>query len=409
MRSFDALETRDPAEREAALLEALRDVVRDAKANAPHYQRTLAEVDPDSLTSREALAALPVLYKSDLPELQAAMPPLGGLATRPVSAFRRLYLSPGPIAEPEGETPHWRMGRALHAAGIGAGDVVLNAFAYHLTPAGAMFDAGAAEVGATTVPAGVGNSDTQADAIGHLGVTAYVGTPDYLKVLLEKADARGVDASRLTKALVSGGPLFPELREGYEARGIAVRQCYGTAELGLIAYETVPGEGLVMDEAALVEVVRPGTGDPLPDGEVGEVVVTTFNPDYPLIRLATGDLSAVLTGPSPCGRTGRRLKGWMGRADQTTKVRGMFVHPRQVARVLAAFPEVRRARLEVGGSGGQDTLTLHVEGTGEPGLAERLAEAVRAECRVRGEVRFVPEGSLPNDGKVIEDVRPPTA
>lgn len=403
---FDALETRTPEERTDALFAALRDQVRHAKTASPHYGATLADVDPGSLTGPDALAALPVLYKSDLVSLQAAAAPLGGIATRAPGAFRRLYLSPGPIVEPETEGPHWRMERALHAAGFGADDTALNAFAYHLTPAGFMFDHACASLGVTVFPGGVGNTEMQARAIAMLGITGYVGTPDFLKAILEKADEAGLGSATLTKALVSGGPLFPSLREWYEARAIAVRQCYGTAELGLIAYETVPGEGMVIDEHAIVEIVRPGTGVPVADGEVGEVVVTTFNPAYPLIRFATGDLSAILAGHSPCGRTGRRLKGWMGRADQTTKVRGMFVHPRQVAAIVSAFPQLGRARLEVGEEGGRDTLLLRVESAdSDPSLVEALAEAIRAECRVRGEVAIVPPGTLPNDGKVIEDKR----
>lgn len=403
---FDARETRAPAAREAALMEAVCAQVANAKTNAPYYRGTLADVDPASLTDRAALAALPVLYKSDLADVQAAAPPLGGLATRPASAFKRLYLSPGPIAEPEADVPHWRMERALWAAGFRAGDIAMNTFAYHLTPAGMMFDHALAGIGATAVPSGTGNTQTQASAIPRLGITAYVGTPDFLKAILEKAAEGGVDTTTIARALVTGGPLFPALREFYEARNIAVRQCYGTAELGLIGYETTPGAGLVVDEDVLVEIVTPGTGRPVAPGAVGEVVVTTFNPAYPLIRFATGDLSAEIAEPSPCGRTAMRLKGWMGRADQTTKVRGMFVHPRQVAAVAARFPAIGKARLVVDEVDGSDTLLLKAE-VAEPGpdLAAAVADAVRAECRVRGDVAFVEPGSLPDDGKVIDDVR----
>ncbi len=404
---FDALETRAPQIREADLLAALRRQVTNAKANAPHYSRTLSEIDPDAVVDRTALASLPILRKADLPAIQRDNPPLGGLATREAGRFRRLFLSPGPIVEPEAEEEHWRMGRALHASGIGPGDLVLNAFAYHLTPAGFMFDHGCAAVGASIFPGGVGNTDQQVEAIERLGLTAYVGTPDFLKTILERADANGRDMSCLKRALVSGGPLFPDLRDWYEARGINVRQCYGTAELGLIAYESVgAGHGLVTDENALVEIVRPGTGTPVDAGEVGEVVVTTFNPLYPLIRFATGDLSAFMSEPSPCGRTAPRLKGWMGRADQTTKVRGMFVHPAQVARIIEPFDAIERARLVVTEKEGHDQLTLHVECKAEPnGLAERLADALRAECRLRGDIVFDAPGSQPNDGKVVDDRR----
>ena len=401
---YDERETRPPEARESALMDALRAQVRHAKTHAPHYRETLADVDPDTLLDRAALARLPVLYKSDLVDLQAKSPPLGGLATRPASAFKRLYLSPGPIAEPEADHPHWRMERALWAAGFRADDRVMNTFAYHLTPAGFMFDHAAAAIGCAVFPGGVGNTETQVEAFARLGVGGYIGTPDFLKIILEKADASGVALGSVTRALVSGGPLFPNLRQWYAERGIAVRQCYGTAELGLIAYEAAgPGDGMVIDEDALVEIVRPGTGDPVPDGEV---VVTTFNAAYPLIRFSTGDLSAVMTGQSPCGRTNRRLKGWMGRADQTTKVRGMFVHPRQVANIVRRFPQIARARLEVGEDGGRDTLLLHIE-SAERGaaFAETVAEAIRAECRVRGEVAFAEAGALPNDGKVIDDKR----
>ncbi|RLQ89557.1 phenylacetate--CoA ligase family protein [Notoacmeibacter ruber] len=407
---FDRLEERTAHDRESDLFDALRRQISNAKSNAPYYQQALADIDPQTVGDRGALAKLPILRKSDLPALQAESPPLGGLATQDAGKFRRLFLSPGPIIEPEADEEHWRMGRALHAAGIGAGDRVMNTFAYHLTPAGFMFDHGCMAVGASVFAGGIGNTEQQAEAIGRLGLTAYVGTPDFLKTILERADASNIDVSGLTRALVSGGPLFPNLREWYAARGITVRQCYGTAELGLIAYESAgPADGMVTDENALVEIVRPGTGDPVESGEVGEVgevVVTTFNPHYPLIRFATGDMSAFMAEPSPCGRTAPRLKGWMGRADQTTKVRGMFVHPSQVARIIKPFDGIDRARLIVTENEGHDQLTLHVECEGEPnGLAERLADALRAECRLRGNIVFDRPGSLPNDGKVVDDRR----
>lgn len=392
-------------------MDALRRQVGNAKARSPHYRKALRDVDPAALPDRRALASLPVLYKSDLIEMQEVEKPFGGISASKPGRFRRLFLSPGPIVEPQGEDDHWRMARALFAAGFRRHDVIANCFGYHLTPAGFMFDQAAAEIGCAVFPGGTGNTEAQVTAINRLGVSGYVGTPDFLKIIMEKAEELGTPLASLDKALVSGGPLFPQLRQWYGDNGVSVRQCYGTAELGLIAYETAgPGDGLVMDEGAIVEIVRPGTGDPVPDGEVGEVVVTTFDEAYPLIRLATGDLSAVMAGASPCGRTGRRLKGWMGRADQTTKVRGMFVHPRQVANIIRRFPQIARARMEVSEVGGKDSLLLRVESEEQsPALAEALTEAIRAECRVRGEVAFAAPNALANDGKIIDDRRGPPA
>jgi phenylacetate-CoA ligase len=411
MDAFDALELRDPQERDRQLFEALRAHVGRAREFSPHYAQTLTGIEPALLTDRAALARLAVLYKSQLIELQAERPPLGGIAPAAPGQMRRLFLSPGPIAEAQGRHPakgdHWRMARALHAAGIRAEDILFNGFSYHLTPAGFMFDEAAAAIGCAVFPGGIGNTETQVQAIRHFGINAYAGTPDFLKIILEKAEALETPITTMKKALVTGGPLFPQLRAWYEERGITVRQCYGTAELGLIAYEGAgPAEGMVVDEDCIVEIVRPGTGEPVADGEVGEVVVTSFDEDYPLIRLATGDLSAVMAGRSPCGRTNIRLKGWMGRADQTTKVRGMFVHPKQVWDVIRRFPDVLKARLEVTEVGGLDELRLICETEKrEPQLAEALREAIRAECRLRGEVAFTGVGSLPNDGKVIDDRR----
>jgi phenylacetate-CoA ligase len=411
MDAFDTLETRDPAERDRQLFEALRTHVAGAKETSPYYRDKLAGIDAASLTDRAALARLPVLYKSQLIELQAEHPPLGGLTPMAPGRMRRLFLSPGPIAEAQGvdagKTDHWRMARALHAAGIRPRDVMFNGFSYHLTPAGFMFDEAAAAIGCAVFPGGIGNTETQVQAIRHFGINAYAGTPDFLKIILEKAETLETPITTMRKALVTGGPLFPQLRAWYEERGVAVRQCYGTAELGLIAYEGAgAGDGMVVDEDCIVEIVRPGTGEPVADGEVGEVVVTSFDAHYPLIRLATGDLSAIMPGRSPCRRTNIRLKGWMGRADQTTKVRGMFVHPKQVADVIRRFPDVVKARLEVTEAGGLDELRLICETEkGEPQLAEALREAIRAECRLRGEVAFAAPGSLPNDGKVIDDRR----
>jgi phenylacetate-CoA ligase len=409
--AYDDLELRNPVERERQLFEALRTHVARAIERSPHFRATLAGVDPAALTSRATLAKLPVLYKLRLIELQAETPPLGGLTALEPGQMRRLFLSPGPIAEAQGvrggKGDHWRMARALHAAGLRAGDIMFNGFSYHLTPAGFMFDEAAAAIGCAVLPGGVGNTETQVQAIRHFGINAYAGTPDFLKIILEKAEALETPITTMKKALVTGGPLFPQLRAWYEERGITIRQCYGTAELGLIAYEAAePGDGMVVNEDRIVEIVRPGTGQPVADGEVGEVVVTSFDEDYPLIRFATGDLSAIMPGRSACGRTNIRLKGWMGRADQTTKVRGMFVHPKQVADVIRRFPDVLKARLEVTEVGGLDELRLICETEkGEPQLAEALREAIRAECRLRGEVAFTAIGGLPNDGKVIDDRR----
>ncbi|MCC6778181.1 MAG: AMP-binding protein [Hyphomicrobiales bacterium] len=405
---FDLLETRSPAVREAQLLEQLRRQVRHAQAHAPHYQRTLAGVDADALTDRAALARLPVPTKSELIDLQAAEPPFGGLATVAVGEMAHLFLSPGPIAETQGaaKVDPWRMARALFAAGFRRGDRALNCFSYHATPAGFIFDAALQALSCAVFPGGVGATETQVEAIRRFGLTGYVGTPDFLKIIMEKAAPTPLPS--MVRALVTAGPLFPSLRSWYADHGVFVRQCYATAELGLIAFETAdPAEGMVIDEGCIVEIVRPGTGNVVPDGEVGEVVVTTFDSIYPLIRFATGDLSAIVPGrTSSCGRTNALLRGWLGRADQTTKVRGMFVHPRQVARVVAPFPDVVRARLEVSEVDGSDTLQLLCEcSSADSALAAKLADAVRRECGLRGEVSLVAPGSLPNDGKVIEDKR----
>ncbi|MEL6476059.1 MAG: AMP-binding protein [Pseudomonadota bacterium] len=399
------LETRDPAVREAALFDCLAAQIRDAKARAPGFAALLAEIDPQAVSDRAALARLPVLRKSALVEMQRAKPPLGGLTTRPAAEFTWLYQSPGPIYEPGMDTPDWwRLGRALTAAGISADDVVLNCFAYHLTPAGHMLESGARAVGAVVVPGGVGNSEAQARAAADLGATAYIGTPDFLQALLDKAAELGLTLA-IDKALVSGGPLFPQMRAGYAEAGIRCLQCYATADLGLIAYETPgadgPNPGMVVDEGVVVEIVRPGTGDPLPEGEVGEVLVTVLNPDYPLIRFATGDMSAVLAGPSPCGRTNMRIKGWMGRADQTTKVKGMFVRPEQMGELINRMG-LAKARLTVDRDGDADRMHLTFEGDAKPA---EVADAMRDILKLRGTAERVDPGALPNDGKVIDDVR----
>ncbi|MDW8468910.1 MAG: AMP-binding protein [Burkholderiales bacterium] len=409
---FDALETRSPEEREAALFAALPGLLAHAKANAPGWARILADVDPADVRSREALARLPVTRKSELAELQARERPFGGLVAAPLAKLAKVFASPGPIYEPEGHgRDWWRTARALWAAGFRAGDLVVNTFAYHFTPAGSMVEAGAAAIGCTVVPTGVGQTELQVSTIRDLRANAFVGTPSFLKLILEKADELGADVSCLRKALVGAEYLPPALREQLRARGLRVQQLYATADLGLLAYESAladgtPTEGMILDEGLIVEIVRPGTGDPVPAGEVGEVVVTSFNRDYPLIRFATGDLSAVLPGTSPCGRTNTRIRGWLGRADQTTKVRGMFVTPKQVAEIVRRFPEIARARLVVEGEVGADRMTLRCEVAAPPeGLVERIVGAIRDVTKLRGEVQLVAPGSLPNDGKVIEDLR----
>ncbi len=404
---YDDLETRSSDQREAALFAALPAHLAHAKASAPHFARILAEVDPAGIRDRAALATLPVTRKADLIALQQAEPPFGGLAAVEIGRLARVFASPGPIHDPEphGKDP-WRSARALYASGFRAGDLAHNCFAYHLTPAGSMFETGAHAIGCAVIPAGTGNTETQAQVIAHLKPRGYIGTPDFLKIILEKADALGLDGSSIRIGNVSGGPYLPDARAFYESRGIAVYQSYGTADLGIVAYETQARAGLVVDEGAIIEIVRPGTGDPVPEGEVGEVVVTIFNPAYPLIRFATGDLSAVLPGTSPCGRTNMRLKGWMGRADQTTKVKGMFVHPAQIAEVLRRHPAVAKARLVVGRQDASDTMTLRCEtGESSEALAAAIRDSLTAVTKLKGVVEFVAPGALPNDGKVIDDAR----
>ena len=409
---FDALETRDPAAREAALMAALPAHVAHAQQRSAAFADILAGVDAAAVGSRAALARLPVTRKGELLARQqasraAGRDAFGGFATgRWGAAMRRVYASPGPIYEPEGTAvDYWRTARALYAAGFRAGDLVHNAFSYHMTPGAFILEAGALAVGCTVFPAGTGQTEQQLQAIGELKPTAYVGTPSFLRILCEKAQESGADMRSLTKGMVSAEPFPPSLRDWFAERGMTAYQSYATADAGLIAYETAARQGLVLDEGVIVEIVRPGTGDPVPEGEVGEVVVTVLNPDYPLIRFGTGDLSAVLAGACPTGRTNTRIKGWMGRADQTTKIRGMFVHPGQVAEVVRRFPEVARARLVVTGAMANDQMTLRVESANVPGLAERLADAVRDVTKLRSQIELVAPGSLPNDGKVIEDAR----
>ena len=408
---YDALETRSPEEREADLMAALPRQLEHARRSSRAWAEILADVDPAGVTTREALARLPVTRKHELLERQQATrstDPLGGFATLGFGAqMPRVFASPGPIYEPEGtRRDYWRMARAIHAAGFRAGELVHNCFSYHFVPAGAMMESGAHALGCTVFPGGTGQTEQQVQAIAELRPAGYIGTPSFLKLILEKAEEMKVVLPSLTKALLSAEAFPPSLRDWMAARGVAGYQCYATADLGLIAYETSAREGLVLGEDVIVEIVRPGTGDPVPEGEVGELVVTTLNPVYPLIRFGTGDLSAVLPGQCPTGRTNTRIKGWMGRADQTTKVRGMFVHPGQVAAVAKRFPQVLRARLVVSGEMASDRMVLQVETTETaPGLATLLQETLREVTKLRGEVEMLPPGSLPNDGKVIEDAR----
>ncbi len=404
---YDTLETRDPAEREQAQFSALAQQLENAKKNAPGFAKLLKDVDSAEITGRDALARLPVLRKSELVERQKSDPPFGGLAAVPVTEACRVFASPGPIYEPEGiGEDYWRLARALFAAGVRSGDLIHNTFAYHFTPAGVMLESGARALRCPVVPAGVGQTELQVQAIAHLKPAAYVGTPSFLNIILDKAAEMKADVSCITKGLVSGEALPLSLRGQLKDRGVDVLQCYASADLGLIAYESQAREGLIIDEGVIVEIVRPGTGDPVPEGEVGEVVVTTLTPEYPLIRFGTGDLSAVLTGTSPCGRTNMRIKGWMGRADQTTKVKGMFVHPTQIAAVVDRHGEVIRARLVVESVDNQDVMTLHCEvAVKDAKLVEAIASSIREVCKLRGEVKLVAPGGLPNDGKVIDDAR----
>ena len=412
LKFYDKLEARAPAAREKALMSALPKLVAHAQKNAPGWARILKGVKPAKVNSRAALARLPVTRKSELGELQKAVPPLGGLNATPVEKLGRLFISPGPVYDPEGRGENWwRSARGLFAGGFRAGDRVLNTFAYHFTPAGSMLESGALALGCTVIPAGTGQTEMQVAAINALQVNGYTGTPSFLKLIVEKADEVRIDISCLKRAQVGAEYLPPALRNAMRERGIAVTQMYGSADLGVIAYESLgkdglPAEGMILEESLILEIVRPGTGDPVPPGEVGEVVITSFNRDYPLIRFATGDLSAVLPGKSPCGRTNVRIKGWMGRADQSTKVRAMFVTPKQVNEIVRRHPEIQRARLVVSGEAGADQMTLRCEvAMKSPNLGEAIVATIRDVTKLRGEVELVDPGSLPNDGKVIEDLR----
>ena len=403
---YDELETRDPAERETAQSATLSELIARAVA-APGWATHLAGVDPGSITTRAALARLPLLRKSDLVALQKASPPFGGFNVTPPGRMRRLLMSPGPIYEPQGAGPdHYGVTRVLFAAGFRAGDIVHNSFSYHLTPGAFIIESGLHTLGCAVIPGGIGNTEMQVEAIAQLRPVGYAGTPDFLKVLLDAAEKAGKDVSSLRRAFVTGAALPASLRAELASRGVETLQCYALAEVGVLAYESPARDGMIVNEHVLVEIVRPGTGDPVADGEVGEVVVTCFNADYPMIRLATGDLSAVLPGRSPCGRTNMRIKGWMGRADQTAKVKGMFVHPGQVAEVARRHPELGRVRLAVTRAGEQDAMTLSAEcATPAAGLAEAVAGTLQSVTKLRGEVKLVAPGSLPNDGKVITDER----
>ena len=405
---FDTLETRDPAVRERAQLARLPRQIAHAKANAPAFARILADIEPGAITTPTALAQIPVTRKSALVELQNANRPFGGFAATRWGDARRVFASPGPICEPEGRAPdYWRLARALHAAGFRRGDLVHNCFSYHFTPAGSMLETGAHALGCTVFAGGVGQTELQVQAMADLKPDGYVGMPSFLKIILDKADELRVDLPSLRKALVSAEPFPASLREGLSDRGIEGYQVYATADVGAIAYETIAREGLVVDEGVLVEIVQPGTGDPVAAGDVGEVVVTLLeNVDYPLIRFGTGDLSAILPGISPCGRTNLRIKGWMGRADQTTKVKGMFVHPSQIATIIKRHPEIVRGRLVVDNAEGADRMTLHVEvPEHQSSRAEALVASMRDVTKLRGDVVFHAPGDLPNDGKVIDDRR----
>jgi len=409
---FDALETRDADEREKDLFETLPSFLAKSMKGAKGLENWLGDIDPQAIDSRAALATLPVLRKPELMEMQAADPPFGGLANADALRGNRVFMSPGPVWEPQGfGADPWQSARGLFAAGFRAGDIVHNAFSYHMTPGAFILDEGARALGCLVFPAGVGNTEAQIEAASALRPTAYTGTPDFLKIMLDKATEAGKDLSSIRHALVSGGALFPSLREDYARRGIRTLQAYATADVGIIAYESadedgMPHPGMVLNENLILEIVRPGTGDPVDDGEVGEVVITSLNEAYPLIRFGTGDLSAVMDGTSPCGRTNTRIVGWMGRADQRTKVKGMFVDPKQIAAIMKRHPEIVRARLVVSRVNDQDSMTLHVEAANGPDIdTAPISSTLSDVTKLRGEVIGAAAGSLPNDGKVIADER----
>lgn len=404
---YDKRETRDDSAREKDLMKRLPQVIA-AAMKVPAWRRHLGKIDPRAVTTRTALAELPVQRKSDMPALQKAQPPFGGFVPGKASSFGRLFMSPGPIFEPEAIGHDvWRVGRAMSAAGFRRGDIVLNTLSYHLTPGAWCFDSGARAVGCAVIPAGPGNTDAQLDLIEAYRPSCYAGTPDFLKILLDAAKDKGRDASSIKRALVGGAAFPASLQKEVAARGVDAYQTYAIAECGVIAYESEARQGLILNEDIILEIVRPGTGDPVAPGEVGEIVVTVLDPHHPLIRFATGDLTAILPGASPCGRTNSRIKGWMGRADQTAKVKGMFVRPEQVAEVIRRHPEIARARLVVARNGETDAMTLKVESRSRsPEFVLAVGESVLSVLKLKGAVEAVKPGSLPNDGKVIEDTRP---
>lgn len=404
---YDSLETRDQKTREQDLLAAVIKQLEHAKTNAAYYKEPLADFNANDFNDLSDISRLPITRKSDLLDMQKANPPFGGLSAMPEMELTHIFVSPGPIYEP-GCARHdfWRFARTLYATGFRAGNLIHNCFSYHFTPAGVMAENGAHAISCSVIPAGVGQTELQVTTIADLKPDGYVGTPSFLKIIIDKADELGVDVSSINKALVSGEALAPSIREFFVERGIRIQQCYATADLGIIAYESKAQEGLIIDEGIYLEIVRPGTGDPVADGEVGEIVVTSLNPDYPLIRFATGDLSTIIEGQSPCGRTNKRIKGWMGRADQTTKARGMFIHPEQVNRVIKRHDEIIKARLVVEWSDNADQITLYCECRDlDASNNESIAKSFREICKIRCEVEQVAVGSLANDGKVIDDIR----
>jgi phenylacetate-CoA ligase len=409
MDFFDKLETRDPALREEQQFAALRAQIANAQKKAPYAARMFAGIDAGAVTDRAALATLPVTRKSDLINLQKGKPPFAGMTAVPLAELGRVFMSPGPMFDPEGKrADYWRFARAMFAAGFRAGELVHNTFSYHFTPAGFMADMGAHALGCAVFPGGTGQTEMQVAAIASLKPQCYIGTPSFLRIILEKGVELAADLSSVKKALVSAEALPASLRAWLNTRGVFTLQCYASADLGLIAYESPAQEGMLVDEGVVIELVRPGTGSPVAAGEVGEVVVTTLTPEYPLIRFATGDLSAVLPGPSPCGRTNMRIKGWMGRADQTAKVKGMFVKPSQMADIAKRHAEIRKYRLVIDHDekkADRMTLWCEIDGAGSAELAQKIATAIRDVCNLRGEVAFKPAGFLPNDGKVIDDTR----
>lgn len=404
---YDNLEVRDPAARERTQMSLLPDLIRRACELAPGWAAHLKGIDPAAISSRDALARVPILRKSSLSELQGRRPPFGGFSTIDLGAMARVFMSPGPIFEPEGRGEDWwRSGRALHAAGFRRNDVVLNTFSYHLTPGGWIMDAGARTLGCAVIPAGTGNVEHQVEAIAHLKPTAFVGLPEYLKVLLDKAREMGRDASSIKRALVTGSPLTPVMRQEFRGSGIATFQAYATADLGILAYESSAHDGLIVDEGVIIEIVQPGTGEPVGNGEIGEVVVTSFNRDYPMIRLATGDLSAPHDGPSPCGRTNMRIRGWLGRADQPLRVRGQHIGPEQIVELSRRHGELGRVRAIVNRDGDQDVVTLRAEAANHDwGLAGRIGSSFQDMTRLPSQVQLVAPGSLPCDGRVLIDDR----